>query len=71
MPRAQYLNIRTLTHELIVNLIWKQFKDAIARNKANNSVKKAERKQFSENLGGNKSGPSRQSKSTKMSQVKT
>ena len=25
-------------------LIWKQFKDAIARNKANNSVKKAKRK---------------------------
>ena len=43
-PRAQYLNIRTLTHELIVNFIWKQFKDAIARNEANNSVKKAERK---------------------------
>ena len=61
-------------------LIWKQFKDA--RNKANNSVKKAKRKYFSENLDGNKSDPlktwplinelqSRQSKSTKVSQVKT
>ena len=60
--------------------IWKQFKDA--RNKANNSVKKAKRKYFSENLDGNKSDPlktwplinelqSRQSKSTKVSQVKT
>ena len=29
-------------------LIWKQFKDA--RNKASNSVKKAKRKHFSENL---------------------
>ena len=53
--------------------IWKQFKDA--RNKANNSVKKAKRKYFSENLDANKSDPrktwrlinelqSRQSKST-------
>ena len=61
-------------------LIWKQFKDA--RNKANNSVKKAKRKYFSENLDANKSDPrktwrlinelqSRQSKSTKVSQVKT
>ena len=60
--------------------IWKQFKDA--RNKANNSVKKAKRKYFSENLDANKSDPrktwrlinelqSRQSKSTKVSQVKT
>ena len=63
-------------------LIWKQFKDAIAGNEANNSVKKAKRKYFSENLGANKSDPrktwrlinelqSRQSKSTKVSQVKT
>ena len=61
-------------------LSWKQFKDA--RNKANNSVKKAKRKYFSENLDANKSDPrktwrlinelqSRQSKSTKVSQVKT
>ena len=60
--------------------IWKQFKDA--RNKANNSVKKAKRKYFSENLDANKSDPrktwrlinelqSRQSKSTKVSQVQT
>ena len=60
--------------------IWKQFKDA--RNTANNSVKKAKRKCFSENLDTNKSDPrktrrlinelqSRQSKSTKVSQVKT
>ena len=60
--------------------IWKQFKDA--RNKANNSVKKAKRKYFSENLDANKSDArktwqlinelqSRQSKSTKVSQVKT
>ena len=35
--------------------IWKQFKDA--RNKANNSVKKAKRKYFSENLDANKSDP--------------
>ena len=63
-------------------LIWKQFKDAIARNKVNNSVKKAKRKYFSENLDAKKSDPrktwrlinelqSRQSKSTKVSQVKT
>ena len=65
-------------------LIWKQFKDAIARNKANNSVKKSKRKILilSENLDANKSDPlktwrlinelqSRQSKSTKVSQVKT
>ena len=60
--------------------IWKQFKDA--RNKANNSVKKAKRKYFSENLDANKSDPrntwrlinelqSQQSKSTKVSRVKT
>ena len=60
--------------------IWKQFKDV--RNKANNSVKKTKRKYFSENLDANKSDPrktwrlvnelqSRQSKSTKVSQVKT
>lgn len=59
--------------------IWKQFQDA--RNKANNSVKKAKRKCFSDNLDANKSDPrktwrlinelqSRQSKSTKVSQVK-
>ena len=36
-------------------LSWKQFKDA--RNKANNSVKKAKRKYFSENLDANKSDP--------------
>ena len=61
-------------------LIWKQFKDA--RNKASNSVKKAKRKHFSENLESNKSDSrktwrlinelqSRQSKSNKVSQVKT
>ena len=60
--------------------IWKKFKDA--RNKANNLVKKAKRKYFSQNLDANKSEPrktlrlinelqSRQSKSTKVSQVKT
>ena len=60
--------------------IWKQFKDA--RNKANNSVQKAKPKYFSDNLDANKSDPrktwqlinelqSRQSKSTKVSQVKT
>ena len=60
--------------------IWKQFTDV--RNKANNSVKKTKRKYFSENLDANKSDPlktwrlvnelqSRQSKSTKVSQVKT
>ena len=60
--------------------IWKQFKDA--RNKANNSVKKAKRKYFSDNLDANKSDPRktwrlinelqfRQNKSTKVSQVKT
>ena len=60
--------------------IWKKFEDA--QNKANNSVKKAKRKYFSENLDANKSDPrktwqlindfqSRQSKSTKVSQVKT
>ena len=59
---------------------WKQFKDA--RNKASNSVKKAKRKHFSENLESNKSDSrktwrlinelqSRQSKSNKVSQVKT
>ena len=35
--------------------IWKQFKDA--RNKTNNSVKKAKRKYFSENLEANKRDP--------------
>ena len=35
--------------------IWKQFKDA--RNWANNSVKKAKRKYFSESLDANKSDP--------------
>ena len=60
--------------------IWKQFKDA--RNKANNSVKNAKRKYFSNHFDANKSDPrktwrlinelqSRQSKSTKVSQVKT
>ena len=60
--------------------IWKQFKDA--RNKANNLVKKAKRKYFSENLDANKSDPrkswrlinelqSRQSKSAKVSKAKT
>ena len=60
--------------------IWKQFKDA--RNKANNSVKKAKRKYFSDNLGAYKSDPRktwrlinelqfRQNKSTEVSQVKT
>ena len=60
--------------------IWKQLKDAI--NKANNSVKKAKRKYFSDNLGAYKTDPRktwrlinevqfRQSKSTKVSQVKT
>ena len=40
-------------------LIWKKFKDALARNKANNSVKKAKRKILilSENLDANKSDP--------------
>ena len=57
-------------------LNWKQCKDA--RNKANNAVKKAKRKYFSENLNANKTDPSitwrliyelqyRQSKSTKVS----
>ena len=36
-------------------LSWKQFKDA--RNKANNSVKKAKCKYFSENLDAKKSDP--------------
>ena len=60
--------------------IWKQFKDA--RNKANNSVKKAKRKYFSDNLDAYKSDPRktwrlinelkfRQNNSTKVSQVKT
>ena len=60
--------------------IWKQFK--YARNKASNLLKKAKRKYFSENLDANKSDPrktwrlinelqSRQTKSTKVSQVKT
>ena len=60
--------------------IWKQFKDA--RSKANNSVKKAKRKCYSENLDANKSDPHKtwrlinelqswHSKSTKVSQVKT
>ena len=62
--------------------IWKQFKDA--RNKANNSVKKAKHKYFSDNLDAYKSDPRktwglintcklqfRQNKSTKVSQVKT
>ena len=60
--------------------IWKQFKDA--RNRTSNLVKKAKRKYFSENLDTNKSDPrktwrlinelqSRQSKSTKVAQVKT
>jgi len=61
-------------------LIWKQFKDA--RNKANNAVKNAKRKYFSVYLDANKSDPCKtwrlinelqswQSKSTKVSQVKT
>ena len=68
------------TSTIIDPLIWKKFKDS--RNKANNSMKKAKRKYFSENLDANKSDPrktwrlinelqSRQSKSTKVSQVKT
>ena len=58
--------------------IWKHYKDA--RNKANNSGKKAKRKYVSDNLDANKSTPrktwwlidelqSRQSKSTKVFQV--
>ena len=61
-------------------LILKQFKDA--RNKANNTAKKAKRKYFSKNFDANKSDShktcllinelqSRQSNSTKVSQVKT
>ena len=61
-------------------LVWKQFKDA--RNKTNNSIKKAKRKCFSEKLDANKGNPrktwrlinelhSRQSKSTRVSQIKT
>ena len=61
-------------------LILKQFKDT--RNKANNSVKKAKRKYFSKNFDANKSDSHKtcrlinelqswQSKSTKVSQVKT
>ena len=61
-------------------LILKQFKDT--RNKANNSVKKAKRKYFSKNFDPNKSDSHKtcrlinelqpwQSKSTKVSQVKT
>ena len=56
--------------------------EAVARNEANTSVKKAKLKYFSENLDENKSDPRktwrwinelqpRQSKSTKVSQVKT
>ena len=36
-------------------LVWKQFKDA--RNKTNNSIKKAKRKYFSEKLDANKGNP--------------
>ena len=61
-------------------LIWKQFKDA--RNKVNNSIKKAKHKYFSEKLDASKSDPrktwrlinelhSRQCKSTKVSQIKS
>ena len=60
--------------------IWKRFKDA--RNKVNNAVKNAKRKYFSDHFDANKSDPrktwrlinelqSRQSKSTKVSQVET
>ena len=61
-------------------LIWKEFKDA--RNKVNNSIKKAKRKYFSEKLDASKCDPrktwrlinelqSRQCKSTKVSQIKS
>ena len=61
-------------------LVWKKFKDA--RNKTNNSIKKAKRKYFSEKLDANKGDPrktwrlinelhSRHSKSTRVSQIKT
>ena len=61
-------------------LIWKEFKDA--RNKVNNSIKKAKRKYFSEKLDAGKCDPrktwrlinelqSRQCKSTKVSQIKS
>ena len=61
-------------------LIWKEFKDA--RNKVNNSIKKAKRKYFSEKLDGSKCDPrktwrlinelqSRQCKSTKVSLIKS
>ena len=60
-------------------LIWKEFKGA--RNKVNNSIKKAKRKYFSEKLDASKCNPrktwrlinelqSRQCKSTKVSQIK-
>ena len=42
------VKIKTSALEQPIPSIWKQFKDA--RNKANNSVKKANRKHFSENL---------------------
>ena len=61
-------------------LIWKEFKDA--RNKVNDSIKKAKRKYFSEKLDASKCDPrktwrlinelqSRQCKSTKASQIKS
>ena len=43
------------TSTIIDPLIWKKFKDS--RNKANNSMKNAKRKYFSENLDANKSDP--------------
>ena len=60
-------------------MIWKELKDA--RNKVNNSIKKAKRKYFSEKLDASKCNPrktwrlinelqSRQCKSTKVSQMK-
>ena len=74
------VKIKTSALKKPIPWIWKQFKDA--KNKANNSVKKAKRKYFSESLDANISDPrktwrlinelqSRQSKSTKVSQVKT
>ena len=59
-------------------LIWKEFKDA--RNKVNNSIKKAKRKYFLEKLDASKCDPcktwrlinelqSHQCKSTKVSQI--
>ena len=61
-------------------LVWKEFKDA--RNKVNNSIKKAKRKYFSEKLDASKCDPrkawrlidelqSRQCKYSKVSQIKS